>query len=267
MSKLFASFLMIIAIVLICINIAEAARFGGGKSFGVHRSFNSYSRAQTTNRVYSQTQSAVRSSWVAPMVGMALGGLLAYLMMSHGWGSGLLSWFILFSLGLMIWNFLRSKQTARSYAAAGQGRGRVFEAEHYTAQVGEGYTESRSVSYDTEFLREAKAYFIRLQAAYDTKYLQDLREFTTPEVFAEVQLQLQERGQQANYTEVVSLNAELLETSSDQRADLASVKFSGVIREAQDQSSAFFEEIWHFRKDPNRSKWIVAGVQQQDSST
>jgi predicted lipid-binding transport protein (Tim44 family) len=49
--------------------------------------------------------------------------------------------------------------------------------------------------FDTEaFLRHAKASFIRMQAAWDRSDVNDLREFTTPEVFAELQLQIQERG-------------------------------------------------------------------------
>ncbi|MFX5813236.1 Tim44-like domain-containing protein, partial [Acinetobacter baumannii] len=62
----------------------------------------------------------------------------------------------------------------------------------------------------TGFLRNAKTYFIRLQAAWDKADINDLREFTTPEMYAELKLQIQERGATPNVTDVISLNAELL---------------------------------------------------------
>src|SRR5258706_352468 len=66
----------------------------------------------------------------------------------------------------------------------------------------------------TQFLRDAKLQFIRLQAAYDQKNLNDIREFTTPEVFAEIRLQFDERGIAENKTDVVSLEADLLDVEN-----------------------------------------------------
>ena len=60
------------------------------------------------------------------------------------------------------------------------------------------------------FLRVAKSNFIRLQAAWDKGDTADIREFTTPEVFAEMKMQINERGAQKDYTDVVSIDAELL---------------------------------------------------------
>ena len=65
--------------------------------------------------------------------------------------------------------------------------------------------------FDTDaFLRHAKASFIRMQAAWDKGDANDLREFTTPEVFAELKMQIQERGPNADYTDVVEIGAQLL---------------------------------------------------------
>jgi predicted lipid-binding transport protein (Tim44 family) len=82
------------------------------------------------------------------------------------------------------------------------------------------------------FLRHAKASFIRMQAAWDRSDLNDLREFTSPEVFAELQLQIQERGGKPDYTEVVSIDAQLLGIETTERDYLASVQFNGMIRNA-----------------------------------
>ena len=263
MRKYAAFLLFFLAILGLAMNVAEAARFGGGRSFGMQRSIGRFS--PQPNRAYSQA--APRSNWAAPLAGLAIGSLLGYLLMGHGIASGLFSWFLILSVGLLIWNFLstRLKMSARG-AQREQFKGaRVFEASSYFTQTNH-YASAKPVNaypagFDSEaFLREAKVKFIRLQAAYDAKNLKDLREFTTPEVFAEIQMQLKERGDQPNHTEVVSLHADLLDASSE--GQIATVKFSGVLREEEDMPASF-EEVWHFQKDAPHGLWVVAGVQQE----
>jgi predicted lipid-binding transport protein (Tim44 family) len=113
------------------------------------------------------------------------------------------------------------------------------------------------------FLRHSKTYFIRLQAAWDKADVNDIREFATPEMFAEMKLQLQERGAAANHTDVVSLDAELMgmETVGDDY--LASVKFSGMIREAENAPAEPFAEVWNLSKPQSgQGGWLLAGIQQ-----
>lgn len=263
MQKLLIFSLFLFAILGMVLNTAEAARFGGGRSFGAYRSLGGFSRPQQANRMYQKN--APRSSWAAPLAGLALGSILGYLLMGHGLGSGLLSWLLILAVGLFIWNILRSKFQMATQSAQGE-RGRVLDGQAYFTSVKDfaGTTQAQHYppGFDSEtFLREAKVQFMRLQAAYDAKDMKDLREFTAPEVFAEVQMQLQERGEKENYTEVVSLNADLLDLSAENQSSLATVKFSGVIREAREAPSTFFDEVWHFRQD-EKNKWIVAGVQQ-----
>ncbi|MGI4848585.1 MAG: Tim44 domain-containing protein [Janthinobacterium lividum] len=118
--------------------------------------------------------------------------------------------------------------------------------------------------FDTNgFLRQSKGYFIRLQAAWDKADINDIREFTTPEMFAEMRMQLQERGAVANHTDVVAIDAELLgiETQGDEY--LASVKFSGQIRETADAAAAPFAEVWNLSKPVSGAGgWTLAGIQQ-----
>jgi predicted lipid-binding transport protein (Tim44 family) len=113
------------------------------------------------------------------------------------------------------------------------------------------------------FLRSAKTYFIRLQAAWDRGDINDIREFTTPEMFAELKMQLQERGPQPTHTDVVSLNAEMLgvEVVGDQY--LASVRFSGMIKEAENAPPEPFAEVWNLSKPiAGQRGWVLAGIQQ-----
>jgi predicted lipid-binding transport protein (Tim44 family) len=113
------------------------------------------------------------------------------------------------------------------------------------------------------FLRHAKSNFIRLQASWDKGDAADIREFTTPEVFAELKMQIQERGAQADYTDVVSIDAELLGIENDGKDYLASVKFFGSIKPAPDALAEPFHEVWNLVKPVSGdSGWLLAGIQQ-----
>jgi len=118
--------------------------------------------------------------------------------------------------------------------------------------------------FDTaSFLRHAKSSFIRMQAAWDKADVNDLREFTTPEVFAELRMQIQERGDQGDFTDVVSIDAQLLgiETSGDEY--LASVQFNGMIKSAPNAAAEPFAEVWNMSKPVDGSSgWVLAGIQQ-----
>src|SRR5690606_29356992 len=101
------------------------------------------------------------------------------------------------------------------------------------------------------FLRHAKTYFIRLQAAWDKADINDLQEFTTPEMYAELKLQIQERGRAENLTDVVSVNAELVGFEQDGDEYVASVRFEGLIREDPKANTAPFAEVWNLVKPVN----------------
>lgn len=113
------------------------------------------------------------------------------------------------------------------------------------------------------FLRHAKTYFIRLQAAWDKADVNDLREFTTTEMFAELKMQLQERGASLNHTDVMSLEAQLLGLETLDGNYLASVKFSGMIKEEQNAPAEPFAEVWNLSKPVvGQGGWVLAGIQQ-----
>lgn len=120
------------------------------------------------------------------------------------------------------------------------------------------------VGFDTNgFLRQAKSHFIRMQAVWDRADVNDLREFTTPELFAELRLQLQERGPSSNHTDVVSLDAVMLGLETANGEYMASVRFSGMIREAENSPAEAFTEVWNLTKPVSgQGGWVLAGIQQ-----
>lgn len=115
---------------------------------------------------------------------------------------------------------------------------------------------------DAAFLRNAKVYFTRLQAAWDAKDFDDIRQFTTPEVFAEIKMQKDESAGKADQTDVEQLDAALLGIETTPTEYLASVRFTGTLRE-DGGDPAPFEEVWNLAKPVNgRSGWLLAGIQQ-----
>ncbi|WP_186144875.1 TIM44-like domain-containing protein [Burkholderia gladioli] len=125
-----------------------------------------------------------------------------------------------------------------------------------------GTAPSVPAGFDSEaFVRNAKVYFIRLQAAWDEGNMTDIREFTTPEMFAEVKVDLASRGADKNQTDVVQLEAELLGVEERGNQYEASVRFHGLIREAPGASAEPFEEVWNLTKSGNEG-WLLAGIQQ-----
>jgi predicted lipid-binding transport protein (Tim44 family) len=131
--------------------------------------------------------------------------------------------------------------------------------------VGGAVTSMSDVPADFDtagFLRNAKTYFIRLQAAWDRGDVSDIREFTTPEMFAELRMQLQERGDSVNHTDVLSVDADLLGIETTENDYLASVKFIGTIREDENAAPESFTEIWNLTKPVSGGGWVLAGIQQ-----
>jgi predicted lipid-binding transport protein (Tim44 family) len=113
------------------------------------------------------------------------------------------------------------------------------------------------------FERIAKMIFIRMQAANDSADLNDLRAFTTPEMFAALKLDLQERNGAAQTTDVVRIDSQVLEVATEGDRQIVSVRFHGLIREETGGVADPFDEIWHLVKPTDGSReWAIAGIQQ-----
>lgn len=250
------------------INEASAKRFGGGRSFGVQRSYSSLYSSNKTHNTSGFRQQTNSKKWGGVLGGMLMGGLLASLFMGHGFANGLISWLIVGALGLFIMNLFRQRmqprmQASEAYASGSNAFNPFKQAFTQHHQSGSNNTAHAPLGFQEEsFLREAKVIFNRLQAAYDQKNLQDLTTFTAPEVFGEIKMQLDERHDAPNRTEVITLNAALLDISKQFDSTMASVRFTGTIKENDDPITTL-DEIWHFRQFGNNPQWLVGGIQQE----
>ncbi|MGH6649439.1 Tim44 domain-containing protein [Aquabacterium sp.] len=132
------------------------------------------------------------------------------------------------------------------------------------ASVAAGTAPSLPPGFDAPaFERIAKLIFIRMQAANDSANLEDLRQFSTPEMFAVFKLELQDRGNAPQVTDVVQLNAEVLDFADEADRQIVSVRFHGLIREEQHSPTTTFDEIWHLAKPKaGNGEWAIAGIAQ-----
>lgn len=113
------------------------------------------------------------------------------------------------------------------------------------------------------FERSAKVNFIRLQAANDAGDLEDIRQFTTPEMFSEIKMDLAERGSQSQKSDVAQIDAQVIEVFEDAVHYHVSVRFTGVIRFDSNEPEESFDEIWHLKKTrAGNTGWLLAGIQQ-----
>jgi predicted lipid-binding transport protein (Tim44 family) len=132
--------------------------------------------------------------------------------------------------------------------------------------IGSGLSNAHLLpaGFDAEgFERNAKVNFIRLQAANDAGNLEDIRQFTTPEMFAELSLELGQREGSPQKTEVRSIHAEVLEVDENAHRYVVSVRFTGVIRDVDLAEDESFDEVWHLTKPrQGDSGWVLGGIQQ-----
>jgi predicted lipid-binding transport protein (Tim44 family) len=222
-----------------------------------------------------------------PMLGgLALGGLLGSMLGGSGFGSMILSWLmiavVVFGIVFVVRLLMQKRAGAgqpMQYAAGGpQGAGYASLGNETVAapppsQIAGFESQAAAAApmaanvpagFDVAgFIRAAKLNFMKLQLANDSGNIEELREFTTPDLFADLRKDVMERSGANQHTDVVSLNADLLEVVTEGSHHWASVRFSGLIREHPAAAPESFEEIWNLAKPLDGSSgWLLAGIQQ-----
>ncbi|WP_394791597.1 Tim44 domain-containing protein [Rhodoferax sp.] len=235
-----------------------------------------------------------KRSWMGPLAGLAAGLGLAALASHLGFGGelasmlmfGLLAAAIMVAVGFVMRKRAAARQQgapARSgglqYATAGGPADMPSAAPAYkvampaAAGSGSGSMIGANLAPPAEkripadfdvagFVRNAKVNFIRLQAANDAGNLEDIRQFTTPTMFAELKMDLNERGAAKQHTDVVQIDGDVLEVAEEDGNYVVSVRFTGQIREDNAAAEAF-DETWHLTKPlQGAGGWVLSGIQQ-----
>lgn len=277
-------FLMLLTIALTSAGLfaatAEAKRFGGGGSFGKQRTMAPQQAQKAPAAAPAPAQAAparpAGNKWLGPLAGLAIGAGLGALLANAGLDGALGGILLaLLAAGVVMLLIARLRrptpglrpaiQQPMQYAGAGApyvDQPPLPGGSSNTASAASMANIPADFPVDG-FLRSAKTTFIRLQAANDRKDLNDIREYTTPEMFAEISMQMQERGDAPQRTDVVAIGGELLEVSDEGDLAIASVRFTGQLRENNGTPQSV-DEIWHVQKNlrDNKSVWLLAGIQQ-----
>jgi len=236
----------------------------------------------------AQPQSGM-SRWLGPLAGLALGAGLAALFFNNGLGGALLGILLLAALvfgAVLLFRMFRGRpsQSPLRYAGANPYGGGApvpapapapaaapvggSPAPHSVAATTQSGATSAAqqwpADFDAEqFLRHARMNFVNLQAAHDRHDLTSIRDFLTPELYKEIEAEVRAAGDAPQKTEVVTLNAEVLDVTTESGLYVVSVRFSGLIREEAGAEAQPFSEVWHLEKPvTGRSGWLVSGIQQ-----
>jgi len=233
-----------------------------------------------------------KRSWMGPLAGIAAGLGLAALASHFGFGDELAS-MLMIGLAIMavlaVVGFVMRKRAMAAQGGVARAGGMAYAGAgaEPTAQPPRAYDVSMPAAggatggsmigaglnaptnhipadFDTAaFERQAKVQFIRLQASNDAKNLDDIREFTTPEMFAELKMDIVERGQATSQTEVLAIEAKVIDVAEENAQHVVTVRFTGTVRDAADPAPEAFDELWHLAKPrQGNGGWVLAGIQQ-----
>ena len=229
------------------------------------------------------------SRWLGPIAGIAAGlglaALLSHFGLSEGFGSLLLVGLVVFAAITLFRMLMRRRDTARAplqYAGAGARDSIRPGSENASAPLWSDApkVETRAAAADAApdvgvtrkplpqgfdaqgFATEAKRQFVRLQGSYDTADRAALSAVMTSEMYAEIGRELETRGPH-HPTEIVTLDADVLDVSTEGDKHWASVRFTGLVREDGEPQPKPIDEVWNLAK-PVRgtSGWLLAGITQ-----
>ncbi len=238
---------------------------------------------------------APKRNWMGPIAGLAAGlgiaALMSHLGMGEAFGNflmmALLAIGLFFIVRLLMRRFAGAAPAGPRLQPAGAGMAPMgdagmqrrmdtpaaspFTPAAFSPSPGAGAAvlpaaaPSIPADFDRDgFERIAKMIFIRLQTANDAGDLNDLRQFTTPEMFASIRLELQERGETTQHTDVLKVDAEVIEVADEAERQVVSVRFHGLVREEREAAATDFDEVWHLVKPSDDSRgWAIAGIQQR----
>ena len=223
------------------------------------------------------------SRWLGPIAGIAAGLGLAALLSHFGLPEGFATFLLLGLLAVGVVFLLRALFARRNpareplaYAGTPRadapstfdksstpqwGGGQRIEPVLGSAAITPSVVAKFPPGFDAAgFARHAKQQFIALQAAHDAADRGALKDVLTPEMYAEILRDLEAGPRPA--TEVANLEAEVLEVVTEADRHLASVRFTGKLREGGGVPAAF-DEVWNLSKPVDgKSGWMLAGIQQ-----
>ena len=215
--------------------------------------------------------------WGGMLGGLLMGGLIGSLLFggAHAYGGpGLMDLVILGGGLFLLYRFIRARRMAtESPSAAGpmsfdrgpaQGWGSSGYAPSSEPATAAAEQLALPPGFDAdEFLKGAKVIYARLQASWDKRDLDDIRQFTSPEVCTEIEHQAQ-KDPTPGQTELLLINPRILEVREVDNQTVVSVFYDVMMRENGAEMAKQVREVWHFNRDTRKPEtfWVLEGIQQ-----
>ena len=281
--KLFITILLIS--LLSFSQIAEAKRFGGGRSFGHSRSYSSQS-SSSTNKTTSGTRS--KSGFGKLLAAGAIGAALGYLFSGAGGGIGwiLLAIIAFFILSRILRNRAMSQQRdntqsknpfsgrtiqGQSNHQYAHGQNHSYDqstafADDSTRTTPTGSSQSFAVNGllpdgtpETVFKHQGLNLFQQLQELNTVASLEKIKGYVTQDMFTQIKDEIAQNNEIATFE---NLETEVVGFDKIDTKWVGSIKFNGKVKEDNHSNWENFEEIWHFDRGRDEHIWQLSGIQQ-----
>lgn len=114
---------------------------------------------------------------------------------------------------------------------------------------------------DREFIAGAKLAYARIREAWDARDLDDLRKFTTEKAYEQFTERSVNEPRSAK-TELLLVNANLMDKSREGLLERATVHFDVLLRVGSSTQSTKIQEVWIFEQDTGdqNSHWKLAST-------
>ena len=271
---------------------AEAKRFGGGSSFGSRPShsspFSGSSTSSFANRSASQQQASAQNQMARQNVSqrgglmgmlgsLAIGGLLGSMLFGGAFENINFMDIAVLIMAFILIRLLMSKMRAtqpqpyqrtanNAYTRDMPNSSAGFNTDVLFNKQGTAPVQQTKLptGFDTNaFLKGATIAYTTLQKAWDARDLYEIRGLTSDKVFSEIQDQIK-ASTTDNHTEILNLEANIIEVREIGSEIIAVVLFRAVMREDTNRAPEEIKEVWHFVKPISglQTKWLLDGIQQ-----
>jgi predicted lipid-binding transport protein (Tim44 family) len=292
MKKLLSVLVLLVASMsLVASPIAEAKRFGGGKSFG--KSFKTApapKQQQNTNSINRNTTTQGNKSGLMGglMGGLLAGGLLAAFFGGAFEGVNFMDILILGAIAFFGFKFLRGmlgakagsmnqQRTAYSGAQTGsQGYQRDAKGDHdfntnFTPNNGGGFgTQAQSdvphnfyPGFDqSAFVDGSREHYRILQGAWNHNQLETIKEYVSDDLYQELVADRNELGGE-QHTDIIFIDAEIVRADYNAERAQLSLQFKGRYRDAVEGIEEDITDVWHLERDmtQDNAPWLIVGIQ------
>jgi len=269
---------------------ADARRFGGGMSFGKHRSVSPPSQSRMFNQRQTTPQKSTaagqrgsaRTGMMGMLGGLALGGMLGAMFFGGAFeGINLFDILIIGGIIALVFMFLRKRTPSGypSYAGAQPSSPADF-SQGFSTDNDAGMTDHearqpvgsalRPEINEKNFIPAAKEIYVRMQKAWDNNDIEDIRKFCTADIADRIGRDM--KAGETNITEVATLNAAIADSWIESDLEWVAVNYTAMLREkilddsgtTLDDQTAEVNEVWIFQHAPNSDDptWYLAGIQQ-----